>query len=180
MNTTNAESRPGASAGIPPLGWRPTGAFCWQPKEAFWLIEENLSRPGPAALVYLALTRIASNEGGASFSKPIAYIAKLAWVGRRTVERQLPELERIGLVHLERRQIPGTKANDVHRYTLASLGRNLTSQKRNSLASRSRKLATGNEALPVAVNKEQKERKELNPERKPLDFSEARKAVEDV
>lgn len=99
--------------------WRPNKQpFCWQPKAAFRLIEEHLEHPDSAALVYLALTRIASNKEGCTFSKPIGYIAKLAYVGSRTVYRRLPELERIGLVRIERRQIPGTHCRDCNTYTL--------------------------------------------------------------
>jgi hypothetical protein len=102
--------------------WKPQGApFCWQPKEAFRLIEETLEHPASAALVYVALTRIACNEGAKKFSKPTGYIAKLAYLSRRTICTQLPELERIGLVNIERRPLPGTKARDAHRYTLVNV-----------------------------------------------------------
>jgi len=45
--------------------------FCWQPKEALRRIEQGLER-APAAsakLVYVALTRIASDCGNATFEK---------------------------------------------------------------------------------------------------------------
>ena len=101
--------------------WKPSGPFCWQPKEAFRIIEENLEQPSTAAMVYVGLTRIASNVEGPSFSKPIGYIAKLAMVDRRTVLRRIPDLERLGLVKVDRRRIPDTNANDLSTYTLTTL-----------------------------------------------------------
>jgi hypothetical protein len=138
--------------------WTPDGTpFCWQPKEAFERIEQGLERGASASakLVYLALTRIASNERSRSFSKPIAYIATLASLGRRTVERRLPDLERLGLVEIQRLAIAGTKARDLSRYTLPTLCRKVASQ--------SRKVATARSAITVAVNKEDKKaRKSAN------------------
>lgn len=156
--------------------WKPDGAaFCWQPKEAFRRIEEGTEQPGSAISVYVALTRIASNEEGQTFTKPIAYIAKLACVERRTVERRLPELEQLGLVSVERRQIPGTKANDAHRYTLTTLSRK-------EVATPSRKLATGNPDLKSQLEKKRiKEDLKADPAspalRASLDFNAMRKGI---
>ena len=123
--------------------WTPNGTpFCWLPKEAVQRIEESLELGAAASakLVYLALCRIASNEGSAVFTKPINYIATLASVHRRTVERRLPDLERVHLVSIARRKVEGTKENDSSTYTLATL---------------SRKVATVRSPHAVAVNREQ-------------------------
>lgn len=122
--------------------WTPNGtAFCWLPKEALQRIEESLElgEAASAKLVYLALCRIASNENSNVFTKPINYIATLSSVHRRTVERRLPDLERIRLVTIARRKVEGTKANDSSTYTLATL---------------SRKVATVRSLHAVAVNRE--------------------------
>lgn len=122
--------------------WTPNGtAFCWLPKEAIQRIEESLElgEAASAKLVYLALCRIASNEGSAEFTKPINYIATLSSVHRRTVERRLPDLEKMRLVSITRRKIEGTMARDSSTYTLATL---------------SRKVATVRSHHAVAVNRE--------------------------
>lgn len=95
------------------------------PKEGIRRIEENLELGDAASakLVYLALCRIACNEGSAVFTKPINYIATLSSLHRRTVERRLPSLEGLGLLTIARRKIDGTKAQDLSTYTLATLGR---------------------------------------------------------
>lgn len=102
--------------------WHPNGiAFCWLPKEALRRIEQGaeLEEAATAKLVYLALSRVASDEETSSITKPINYLATLASVNRRTVERRLPLLERLGLVTVER-----SKLHASHRYTLATLSRN--------------------------------------------------------
>ncbi len=107
--------------------WLPNGIpFCWQPKEAFRRIEQEaeLDEAASAKLVYIALSRVASDEETRSFTKPINYLATLASVNRRTVERRLPLLERLGLVTVER-----SKLRASHRYTLATLSRNVATRR---------------------------------------------------
>ena len=131
--------------------WNPDGTiFDWLPREAMQRIEKELElgAAGTAKLVYLALCRIANKEESAVFTKPINYIATLASVGRKTVERRLPDLERLNLVSIDRRKIAGTNANDSNTYTLATL--------RRKVASLSHNLATGTRLPAVAVKKEQK------------------------
>ncbi len=102
--------------------WRPNCIpFCWQPKEAFRRIEQEaeLDEAASAKLVYIALSRVASDEETRTFTKPISYLATLASVNRRTVERRLPLLERLNLVTVERSRLHAS-----HRYTLATLSRN--------------------------------------------------------
>jgi hypothetical protein len=95
-----------------------------------------------AALAYLGLCRAADAAGAFAFRRPISYLARLAFLQRRSLERALPDLERLGLLRVERRRISGTKANDLSLYTLTSYSRHL--------ASRSRNLATGRGLQPVA------------------------------
>jgi len=99
------------------------GHFCWQSKEVLFRIGRDLE-PGSATsakMVYVALSWIASNEGSETFKTPIGYIAHLASLDRRTVMRRLPDLERLGLVSIERRKIEGTKGNEQNVYTLVTL-----------------------------------------------------------
>jgi hypothetical protein len=104
--------------------WRPGGTpFCWQPKAALERIEQGLEREQAASakLVYLALTRIANNEGSDTFMKPITYIAALASVSAKTVERRLPDLEKLGLIIVDRCE----KFRTQHCYHVATLSRNV-------------------------------------------------------
>jgi hypothetical protein len=133
--------------------WQPNGvAFFWVPKEAFDLIEKNLERGAAASakLVYVALCLIANREGEATFSKPINYLAVLASLERRTVERRLPDLERLGLIQVQRAKLRAS-----HTYTIVTLSRNDTSL--------SRSVATAPSLQPVALPREQE-----NKRRKPL------------
>ena len=127
--------------------WSPNGsAFFWMPKEGIRRIEENLELGDAASakLVYLALCRIACNERSAAFTKPINYIATLSSLHRRTVERRLPSLEKLGLLTIARRKIDGTKAQDMSTYNLATLGR---------------KVAAAKSPHAVAVNREQENKR---------------------
>lgn len=143
--------------------WSPDGApFVWLPKEALRKIQEGLeeSTAASALLVYLALCRIACNEG-ASFEKPISYIATIAASSRRTVERRLDDLQRLKLLTVTRQKIEGTNANGLSRYTLTSPSRKVTTSSRNPHTSQSRKLASATDPHAVAVIRElEKERKE--------------------
>jgi DNA-binding transcriptional regulator YhcF (GntR family) len=103
--------------------WAPDGVpFCWMPKEALRRIEQKLdpSKAAGAKLLYLALTRIASDVESANFQKPISYVAALASVNRRTVERRLPDLERLGLVTVKRGALRVS-----HEYSVTTLSRNV-------------------------------------------------------
>jgi DNA-binding HxlR family transcriptional regulator len=124
------------------LNWRPQGPFFWVPKDAFEKIEENLER-GPAAsakLVYVALCIVANRENTPTFSKPINYLVEIASLERRTIERRLPDLERLGLIQVQR-----AKLHAPHTYTITTLSRNV---------------ATARSLQPVALPKEQKEQRE--------------------
>jgi len=110
--------------------WKPEGApFCWLPKLALERIEQTLEREEAASakLVYLALARIASIESSAEFTKPIAYIATLASVSHKTVERRLPALEELRLVTVTR----NAKMRTQHRYCVATLSPNVGTQSPN-------------------------------------------------
>ena len=128
--------------------WESNGApIAWMPKDGLRKIEQTAEDAPSAMLVYLALARIASDERSDTFSKPIAYVAKLAGgIGRRTVERRLPDLERAGVVKIQRHAL---KIN--HTYTLenfspahAPQSRNDAPQSRND-ASQSRNDASPNQ-----------------------------------
>jgi hypothetical protein len=111
--------------------WHPAGIpFFWIPKAGFDRLEQALERGAAATakLVYVALCIIANREGSSSFEKPLNYISVLASLDRRTVERRLADLKRIGLVSIESRQIPGTSGPAPSRYTLTSQSHDLTSQ----------------------------------------------------
>jgi DNA-binding transcriptional regulator YhcF (GntR family) len=136
--------------------WQPNGIpFCWQPKEAFRRIEQEaeLDEAASAKLVYIALSRVASDEETPTFTKPINYLATLASVNRRTVERRLPLLERLGLVTVER-----SKLRASHRYTLATLSRNV---------------ATRRDPVAVALIEEQKKYSSTAPRNSSTEVSES-------
>ena len=117
--------------------WSPQGTpFVWLPKEGLRKVEQTADDAPSAMLVYLALCRIACDEGAGTFSKPIAYVSKLAGVGRRTVERRLPDLERASLVKIQRAALRTS-----HTYTLESFKQPHASQSR-SVASQSRSVAS--------------------------------------
>src|SRR5262245_34180766 len=103
--------------------WSPNGEpFFWVPKSAFERIDQGLEL-GPAAtakLVYVALCIVANREGAATFTKPINYLATLASLERRTVERRLVDLEQLKLVDVQR-----GKLRQAHQYTLTTLSRNV-------------------------------------------------------
>ena len=102
--------------------------FCWIPKAGLAQIDKHLelSQAATAKLVYLALCRVACDDRTATFSKPIAYLATLASLDRRTVERRLPDLEHLKLVTIAR-----GKLRVAHTFTLATYSRNDTSLSRN-------------------------------------------------
>lgn len=126
--------------------WRPDGVpFFWIPKEGFDRIEQGLERGSAASakLVFVALCLLANRMGVATFSKPINYLATLASQGRRTVERRLTDLQRLGLVTMEREG-----RGEAYNFTLATLSRHP--------ATLSRQVTTGTEPQAVALPKEPK------------------------
>lgn len=131
-------------------GWLPRGIrFLRVPKEALDRISDNSGAdeaPGLIA-VYLGLVRIADHLDSSTFEKPLGYVAKLAMVHKRTVQRHLPRLEALGLVTVERQQIPDTKARDVHKFTLTTFCHDLTTD--------SHDLVTGIPPLPVTCTRNQ-------------------------
>lgn len=126
--------------------------FVWLPKDALSAIEHGLEMKyaGSAKLVLLACYRVANSEASATFTKPISYIATLASLERRTVERRLPDLVRLGLIKIESQHLPGSKGRDLNRYTLPTLRRNLATQSHN--------LATRQQPHQVAISIEQENR----------------------
>lgn len=97
--------------------WSPHGRpFVWLAKSALRTIDEKASEPTSATLVYLSLCRIACDERSGTFSKPLAYVARLANLGRRTVERRIEDLERLKLLNVTRH-----KQRAAHTYALPSV-----------------------------------------------------------
>ena len=113
-----------------PQTWSPNGVpFCWQPKEALRRIEQGVETEvaASATMLYVTLTRIASDEESGSFVFPIGYIARLGCLSRSTIERRLEDLEKLELVAIEKRIDPVTKERLPSRYTLTSLSRKVAS-----------------------------------------------------
>lgn len=97
--------------------------FCWQHKEALRIIDNNFEQDvGSAHLVYLAMTRIASDEGAESFTRPISQIAKLAGVSYRTASPILHRFEALGLIRVQRNTVTGTKEHAPSTYTMLGNG----------------------------------------------------------
>ena len=88
--------------------------YCWQNRNLLRRIRTRLENSASALLVYVALSEIASEEKGAStFQATQRTIADRAGVSRRTVQTFLPELARIGVIRIEKRDDHGDD-----RYTL--------------------------------------------------------------
>ena len=131
--------------------WRPNGVpYFWVPKEAFDRINQKLERGAAASakLVYVALNMIANHRGVGTFEVPINYIATIASLERRTVERRLTDLKHLDLVTVIPLKIAGTFSHSPSRYTLTTLSRNL--------ATLSQNLTTARGPQPVAHTKERK------------------------
>ena len=90
------------------------GPFCWQSKAALWRIRDSLGDDLSAACrtrsVYLALCEIASDNGAAQFIVPKGLLAFRAGLSPRTVQRVFPDLERAGVLTVER-NATGLKAS---------------------------------------------------------------------
>jgi hypothetical protein len=99
--------------------------FLWQSKQAFERIKRaKLRNPATAILVYVALTHEASDawerllDNQETFTAEIATIAAHCCLGYRTVIAHLKDLEKAGVVHIQRSEhrIP-------HTYTLCTTRR---------------------------------------------------------
>jgi CRP-like cAMP-binding protein len=90
--------------------------FCWQSRNVLRRIRTRLEDSASALAIYVALTEISSEEiGASSFQVTQRTIAEHAGVSKRTVQTWLPELQRIGVIAIEKR---GDHGDD--RYTLLS------------------------------------------------------------
>ena len=135
MPKSTLSPAPGASP-----GWTPNGIpFFWVPKEAFRVIDDGLERgvAATAKLLYVALCAIANQADSGTFARPITKIASVASLERRTVERRLLDLEKLGLLHITRRKIEGTNACGLSEYSLPTLSRHLATVSRNLATARS-------------------------------------------
>jgi hypothetical protein len=99
-------------------------AFCWQHKKVLTLITETFSESDQAAsalAVYVAMTKLASDKGSATFTAAKSLIAHTAGVSVSTVQRLLKGFEQLGVVKIKRRAIAGAfKAPNT--YTLLAIG----------------------------------------------------------
>jgi len=98
------------------------GPFCWQSKAALRRIldsfDDDEGRACRTRSVYLALCEIASDEGAAQFIVSKGLLAFRAGLSARTVQRVFPDLERAGVLTIER-NATGLKASS--RYTLLAV-----------------------------------------------------------
>lgn len=137
--------------------WRPNGVpFYWIPKAAADRIGSELeaTERASAMLVYGALCRIAADQNTGTFTISIAFLADRSFVHRRTVERRIPDLERLGLLAVERRRLPGKQGRDVSTYSILELP-----PLRHNVGT----LATRSEGLCVASQREQETERHFPP-----------------
>jgi hypothetical protein len=95
--------------------------FIWQSKRILERINDSphVTNHAHAKLVYVALTWIASDNGGAStFQTSKGLIAKKCDLSRRSVEYALAELIQSGVIGVERCFNPKKGQHDLNTYTL--------------------------------------------------------------
>jgi hypothetical protein len=106
------------------------GPFCWQSKAAYDLILDKFADTGDttsALALYVGLTRIASDQGCPTFMKSLTYVAQKCGMSRRTAGNFLAPFEEIGLIHVQKNTMPGSKLKAPHRITVLSMGNNCAS-----------------------------------------------------
>lgn len=95
--------------------------YCWQHKAALKLIRQafdQLSFLPDALAVYLCLTEFASDEQAESFDRTRRQISERSGVSLRQIDRILPILVSIGVLHIRKNILPGTKELAASTYTL--------------------------------------------------------------
>ena len=98
--------------------------FSWKSEKASERIESEipeLSRQRMAKLVYDAFVRIANMVESPTFTAYRYWVEKYSSCARRSVVAATLDLEKIGLLLITRRRIPGTPANEVNTYTLCTI-----------------------------------------------------------
>lgn len=99
--------------------------YSWVSKRATRRIRESgtVTSVNIALATYHALAEIASDEGSPTFQASKPYIARKAGLATsyRSVATALYELQKIGLIAIERRKLLNQKAHDVNRYTLCTV-----------------------------------------------------------
>ena len=118
---TNNNNLPPESSGEQSARGEPReeSPFCWQSKAALTRInEQGLTRAAYGKAVYLALTWLASDAESPTFEAYVAVVADRAKLGMTTTRTYLRELERIGVLQTQHRQIPGRKAHEASVFTL--------------------------------------------------------------
>jgi hypothetical protein len=99
---------------------------------------------------------VSNDKRESTFSAPIAYLAAVASLHRRTVERRLEDLERLGLVTIRRQQL-----RVAHTFTLTTLSRNDGTHSRSDTTARE-----GNFVNPLShLIRREEQKKERTPTR---------------
>jgi hypothetical protein len=101
--------------------------FAWQSKRAIRkLVDPSIENRAHAILVYVGLTVIASNQKQQpcnTFQATKGHVADICGLGTRSVASALYDLERLGLILIARRKVPGKKVNDTNVYTILSIAK---------------------------------------------------------
>lgn len=103
--------------------------FAWQAKAALRAIvrAERVTNRCHALAVYVVLSMLVSDKGGAEIACTKGYVGSLAGLGSRSVAQSLLDLEALGLVQVDRSKVPGTRANALNTYRLTSCATRTTS-----------------------------------------------------
>jgi len=119
------ETQNGAGQIIPQSRQLRASPYCWQHKPALRLIRQAFDKRTflPDALaVYLCLTELASDEQSESFERTRRQIMERSGVSLRQIDRILPVLVSIDVLHCRQNILPGTKELGATTYTLRPAG----------------------------------------------------------
>ncbi|MFH0880250.1 MAG: hypothetical protein V2A34_11100, partial [Lentisphaerota bacterium] len=113
------EPRPTKPGGFP---------FCWQYETDLQHILDTVEGTDACFCisVYVGLSRLANQHRSNTFEATVNKIAKYIGLHYRKLFYTLRLLERIGLVRIKARRLPGTKGHAPSLYTLCSIDRTLT------------------------------------------------------
>lgn len=105
-------------------GYRPDGPFVWMSLAALEAIDRSLPEPLSAHAVYAALCRIVCRSGKQDpviEGYSVAYLAKMSNLCKKTTERRLSDLKRIGLISITPKRVrtpDGAWINSTNTYVL--------------------------------------------------------------
>jgi predicted transcriptional regulator len=108
---------------------RPHEGFFRVSEEAIRLIAKKFDKASDtrsAMNCYVTLCRKVNLKGGEIFADSIREIAKDMACSWRDAQKALRSLEAIGLVHVQRRKVPGTKMNAPSVYAVRTFLQNVT------------------------------------------------------